>query len=124
MRRRRTCCSSRRRATRRTRANERDLSAYGADTGTSFAAPFVAGLAALLLSVNPNLDVNALRNLITSTADDLGDPGHDWKFGAGRINAARAVAAVRVPAFEAVTNPNQPDVLFFSETQHTLRGTL
>lgn len=96
---------------------------YLAETGTSMASPYVAGLAGLLLSVNPNLDVNALRTIITSTTDDLGQPGTDWEFGAGRINAARAVAAVRVPAFEPVANPNQPDVSFFPETQHTLRGT-
>ncbi len=107
-----------------TTANERDLSSYGAPSGTSFSAPYVAGLAGLLLSVNPNLDANALRTLIVSTADDLGQPGPDPQFGAGRINAGRAVAAVHVPAFDPVANPNQSGVAFFPETRHTLRGTL
>jgi subtilisin family serine protease len=107
-----------------TTANQRDLSGYGADSGTSFSAPYVAGLAGLLLSVNPNLDVNALRALIANNADDLGRPGPDPEFGAGRINAARAVAAVRVPAFEPAANPNQSGVTFFGETRHTLRGAL
>lgn len=101
-----------------------DANGYGSETGTSFAAPYVVGEAALLLSVNPSLDVNALRNLIVSTADDLGDPGPDPKFGAGRINAARAVASVRVPAFDPVADPGQADVMFFNETGHTLRGRL
>ena len=91
--------------------------------GTSMSSPYVAGLAGLLLSLNPNLDVNALRNTITATADDVGEPGVDWSFGAGRINAQRAVASVKSPAFEPAVNPNQPDVLWFGETQHTLRGT-
>lgn len=95
---------------------------YVAFSGTSEAAPFVSGLAGLLLSLNPDLDVNALRQLIQGTADDLGVPGPDPEYGAGRINAARAVAAVRRPGFDAVPNPQQPDVLFFPETGHTLRG--
>lgn len=95
---------------------------YLALTGTSMSAPNVAGLAGLLLSVNPQLDVNALRTAITANADDLGQPGLDWEFGAGRINAQRAVASVKTPVFEPVANPNQPDVLWFGETQHTLRG--
>lgn len=104
--------------------NQENLSAYGADSGTSFAAPYVAGLAGLLLSVNPNLDVGALKSLIVNNADDLGQPGADWEFGAGRINAGRALATVRVPAFEPVANPNVAGVAFFAETGHTLRGTL
>ena len=97
--------------------------AYLSESGTSMSAPYVAGLAGLLLSINPGLDVNTLRSIITSTADDLGQAGGDWEYGAGRINAARAVAAVRIPAFEPVANPNQGGVTFFPETQHTLRGT-
>ena len=104
--------------------NQFDPSGYESESGTSFSAPYVAGEAALLLSVNPSLDVNALRNLILSTADDLGQPGQDWEFGAGRINAGRAVANVHVPAFDPVADPNQPDVQFFSATGHTLRGRM
>ncbi|HEX6292277.1 MAG TPA: S8 family peptidase [Herpetosiphonaceae bacterium] len=96
---------------------------YVAESGTSMAAPYVAGLAGLILSINPNLDVNAVRSILTGTVDDLGNPGADWQYGAGRINAARAVSSVRMPQFDPVPNPNQNGVLFFPETQHTLRGT-
>jgi thermitase len=101
---------------------EPSIAPYLAFSGTSEAAPHVAGLAGLLLSVNPSLDVNALRSIITGTTDDLGTPGPDPEYGTGRINAGRAVAAVRIPAFDPVPNPNQPDVAYFPETQHTLSG--
>ncbi|HEY0604612.1 MAG TPA: S8 family peptidase, partial [Herpetosiphonaceae bacterium] len=96
---------------------------YLAISGTSMSTPYVTGLAALLLSINPNLDVNGVRAILTSTTDDLGAPGPDSQFGTGRINAARAVNAVRLPAFDPETNPNQEGVAYFPETQHTLRGT-
>ncbi len=92
-------------------------------SGTSMSAPYVAGLAGLLLSINPGMNLSGVRSILTSTVDDLGSPGVDWEYGAGRINAARAVAAVRMPAFDPVANPNQNGVAFFPETNHTLRGT-
>lgn len=95
---------------------------YVAFSGTSEAAPHVAGLAGLLLSINPDLDAQTLRRIILETADDLGPPGHDWEYGAGRINAGRAVAAVRRPEFDPVADPQQPDVAYFAQTGHTLRG--
>ncbi|MCH7591731.1 MAG: S8 family serine peptidase [Planctomycetes bacterium] len=60
-------------------------------SGTSFSAPHVSGLAALLKSLDPTLTNIELRNLITSTADDLGAAGWDSQFGFGRINAYSAV---------------------------------
>lgn len=59
--------------------------------GTSFAAPLVAGLAALILSVNPAFTPDEVTSFITQTAQDLGDPSH---FGYGRINAYNALLKV------------------------------
>ena len=59
--------------------------------GTSQATPHVAGLAALLLSVNPNLKPGDLRAIIQQSAVDLGAAGWDDHFGAGRINVGAAV---------------------------------
>lgn len=70
---------------------------YGYLSGTSMAAPHVAGLAALIRSFNPTLRNDEVRALIESTADDLGAPGRDDTFGFGRINAARALAAAPTP---------------------------
>jgi thermitase len=66
---------------------------YALYTGTSMAAPHVSGLAALLATVNPTLGAAALRAVMASTAADLGAPGPDPEFGAGRIDVARAVGA-------------------------------
>ena len=61
-------------------------------SGTSFAAAFVAGVAALLLQASPNLSPRQIAQRLEDTAQDLGKPGRDPNFGAGLINAAEAVA--------------------------------
>jgi subtilisin family serine protease len=63
-------------------------------SGTSFAAPHVAALAALMFSANPALSNDDVRAIIRSTADDVFPPGFDTGTGDGRINAFQAVAAV------------------------------
>lgn len=64
---------------------------YDLATGTSFAAAHASGVAALMLAVEPTLKREALVERLKATAMDLGAPGHDPQFGAGCINAARAL---------------------------------
>lgn len=64
---------------------------YGAMSGTSMATPHVTGLAALIWSLSPGLTVDQVRNIIQSTADELGTAGWDQYYGYGRINASRAL---------------------------------
>jgi hypothetical protein len=59
---------------------------YAYLAGTSMACPHVAGLAALVLSTNPLLSADSVRQLIVNGADDLGTAGFDNYFGYGRIN--------------------------------------
>lgn len=66
---------------------------YASMSGTSMASPHVAGLAALILSRNPMLTPDQVRAIIESTAKDRGPTGRDIYFGAGRIDAGRALAA-------------------------------
>ncbi|MOA64867.1 Extracellular serine protease precursor [compost metagenome] len=55
------------------------------------ATPYVAGVAALLLSLYPNMTPAQVKARLESTADDVGIPGFDVYTGHGRINAARAL---------------------------------
>lgn len=59
--------------------------------GTSASCPVVSGAAALVLSVNPNLTQQEVRDILTSTATDMGAGGFDNNFGFGRVNAFAAV---------------------------------
>lgn len=66
---------------------------YGAGGGTSFASPVVAGVAALILSVNPSLTPAQVTDILKQNTDDLGAPGWDNTYSSGRVNAAKAVSA-------------------------------
>jgi len=67
---------------------------YAAFSGTSQATPMVVGVAALLLSRDPTLTPAQLTARLRANADDLGISGADPVFGAGRLNALRAISAV------------------------------
>ncbi len=62
-------------------------------SGTSFAAPFVAGLASLMIANDPSLTNTQVINIIKSTARDVGTPGVDQYTGYGIIDAAAALKA-------------------------------
>jgi len=69
--------------------------------GTSSACPLAAGVAALVLSVNPALTRDQVREILRTTADRIGNlssydaNGHSPQFGYGRVNALRAVQAAQ-----------------------------
>jgi subtilisin family serine protease len=71
--------------------------AYGVTSGTSMAAAHVSGVIALALEANPGLDTQAVRDLLTATAHDLGPAGRDDEFGAGKVNALDALTALGEP---------------------------
>jgi hypothetical protein len=64
---------------------------FGSTSGTSYSSPIVAGVAALMLSANPDLNPDQVQTLLRQSADDLGTAGWDPGFGWGRVNAAQAV---------------------------------
>ena len=91
--------------------------------GTSSAAPVVAGVVGLMLSVNPLLTVAEVKEILRQTADKIVDPdpdpqlglrlgsyernGHSPWFGYGKVNAYKAVteAQNRKPRYTFGTNP-------------------
>ncbi|MBK6909797.1 MAG: S8 family serine peptidase [bacterium] len=60
-------------------------------SGTSYAAPIVAGVAGLMLSVNPTLSPADVADILRSSADDLRPDGWDAQTSNGRVNARHAV---------------------------------
>ena len=64
---------------------------YVFTTGTSIAAAHVSGIAALLLEHKPSLKPGEIRAALTATAQPLGPPRPNSDFGAGLVNAYRAV---------------------------------
>jgi len=60
-------------------------------TGTSVAAAHVSAVAALLLECKPSLTPADIRAIITATAKPLGASGRQAEFGAGLVDAYRAV---------------------------------
>ncbi len=84
-------------------------------SGTSFAAPLTAAVAALVWSAVPTLSNVEVQNVLLGTAVDKGSAGYDQEYGFGRLDAKAAVAAALSGAIPTITYPNssqnQPLVL-------------
>ncbi|TWJ18783.1 S8 family serine peptidase [Geobacter argillaceus] len=78
---------------------------YASVSGTSFSSPITAGVAALILSVNPLLSAQQVVDILKQNTDDLGTPGFDQYFGYGRVNVAKAVAAAKIALVPSDTQP-------------------
>jgi subtilisin family serine protease len=64
---------------------------YFWSAGTSMAAPHVSGVAALIVSRFGKMHPSQLRAKLERGSDDLGQPGNDPFYGAGRVNAIRSM---------------------------------
>jgi len=88
--------------------------AYWFWQGTSMAAPHVAGLIALILSgwsasgieSSGTSRIENIRDILHSTAEDLGAPGYDTVYGHGLIDAAAALVAVASDLTGLIVYPN------------------
>jgi len=82
-------------------------------SGTSFAAPHVAGALALLADAFPTLTSRQLVDLLLSSATDLGSPGQDPVFGRGGLNIARAFqpqGSTRLAGTDTLVSLSQADI--------------
>ena len=71
-------------------------------SGTSMAAPFVAGTVALLREYNPNATVDEIKQALVASATDLGPLGEDNDYGYGLINVRRALEYLPAPTTPCV----------------------
>ncbi len=76
--------------------------------GTSASCPVVSGVAALVLSINPDLTHQEVRDILTATATDMGAGGFDNNFGFGRVNAFAAVQEAQQTLFPKITVELEP----------------
>lgn len=66
-------------------------SAYARLNGTSMATPHIAGVAALMLQQNPDMDPFAVKTALMNTSNDLKSDYSVYEVGAGRVDAYQAV---------------------------------
>jgi len=97
--------------------------------GTSAAAPHIAGIAALMLSVNPSLTQDEIRDIIESTCTKIGNYDYstvtgrtngtwDDEMGYGLVNACSAV----FEAFSRIMSVTGPSVVCTSNSTFTLHN--
>lgn len=80
---------------------------YSSSSGTSLAAPHVAGALALLLSAYPDLSVEEQESVLLDSAFDLGVSGPDNDYGYGKLDvldAYRKLAGEPVPPAQPSSN--------------------
>ena len=116
-------------------SNSRWTNRFG---GTSSACPLVAGVAALVLSANPELTAAEVKDVLQSTADKIADPSPDpvlgrtdaynatgrslW-FGYGKVNAAAAVAEAVRRRTSGGGTPAPDEVVMTQTVEGSVAGT-
>ncbi|MFW6111883.1 MAG: S8 family serine peptidase [Candidatus Bipolaricaulota bacterium] len=73
-------------------------------SGTSFAAPHVAGSAALILSKNPELGLSELKQALRDSARDIGDYGKDEQAGHGIIDTHKSLSTIATSEEPEISN--------------------
>jgi len=98
---------------------------YGNVSGTSLSSPIVAATAALMISANNNISPVDIDQILKSTALDLGAAGYDIYYGAGRVDAAKAVAAAQSIIKTSISLDTQtPTILITSPVGSTVSGSV
>ncbi|WP_040373582.1 S8 family peptidase, partial [Peribacillus psychrosaccharolyticus] len=89
-----------------------DAGRYSTGSGTSYAAPHVAAVAALYKLKHPEATASQVEEALTSTATDLNEEGWDEKTGHGKLNAKAALADdVEIPSLAFVLPKKNANVV-------------
>ncbi|MHB1454090.1 MAG: S8 family serine peptidase [Saccharofermentanales bacterium] len=98
---------------------------YKSVDGTSFSSPYVAGVAALIRSMEPSVTAPFFEQLIRSTSKDYGNPLRDDYYGWGLIDAQKMAGAVQYPIVYGVEEGRvyySAKTIFFNKGTATLNG--
>jgi len=96
--------------------------------GTSAACPVAAGVAGLILSVNPGLTYAEVTQILQDSADDevgppfQDPPGRDDQMGWGRVNAEAAVLLTPFPEPPSIFSVDPPNGIVNQSTSVTITG--
>jgi subtilisin family serine protease len=71
--------------------NRTGRTGYAQLSGTSMAAPFVSGEAALILATHPGWSLSNVESRLLTAVDDKGAAGRDPSYGYGRIRLDLAI---------------------------------
>jgi subtilisin family serine protease len=80
------------------------IASYGTKNGTSFAAPHVAGVVALMLGIDPDLTNEEIRTILNESARDISVLGFDTATGHGCLDAQAALEQLQPPVPDADIN--------------------
>lgn len=81
--------------------NYKNPSGYKVDGGTSYAAPIISGMAALIKQMDKNATVDTVKEILRKTVTDCGKAGYDTSFGYGVANGRALAVYLRNTSFWA-----------------------
>jgi hypothetical protein len=96
---------------------------YAPESGTSFSSPIVAGAAAWLWTVRPDLDAGQVAEILRESARDVGAPGYDIATGYGILDMTAALTWPTPPPDSAEPNDDVASALTLTTRTRPSGGT-
>lgn len=93
---------------------------YMIGSGTSYSAPIVSAIAAMVYGIDPNFSASKVESILKDTAMDLGSSGKDSYFGAGEVNAYYALNKAKDKSY---TKDHKVATINLSDAEVTLNKT-